>query len=222
MLYILKIQKYKGIENMKILKTVFLVNVSILMTILILSPAINSISISTIKSDIKSDPEPLPVIGPVYVGNMYISGDGNPDTAVVRSTSEQSLQIKVPREGADVEFTARYFIYCDGWNDHGYMTFWVRGAPIVQVDNGNFDSGSLNTIVPNCKPGNNVEWTLTSTYCYLLLPVPQCLIPNTDGGAGVFYSSRAYNNIQKFPILNKLLTILSSKDIIMSGNILFT
>jgi hypothetical protein len=207
---------------MKILKTVFLVNLSILMAVLILSPAIDSTSISALKSDIKSDSKPLPVIGPVYVGNMYISGDGNPDTAVVRSTSEQSLKIKVPRNGADVEFTARYYIYCDGWNDHGYMTLWVRGAPVVQVDSGEFDSGHLNTIVPNCKPGNNVEWTLTSTYCYLLLPVPQCLIPNTDGGAGVFTFSRSYSSMQKLPVFSKLLNLLLSKDIILRGNIIFT
>jgi|GEM_PF-4470374 len=206
---------------MNLSKMIFVVGAAVLI-ILNMIPGVNSISKTRIEADIENSQEiEMTNAGPVYVGEMYISGDGNPDTAIVRSTAEQHLVIYVPRKGGDVEFRARYYIYCRGWFDHGYINLWVRGAAVKQADNGEFAEGYLYTTVPHVERGDTIEWILTTTYYYFTTSPP---IINADGGGGTCSFPIEGNGFCSSPLSLQLFTKkigqIQSRQLTIKGTII--
>jgi hypothetical protein len=206
---------------MNLLKIIFGVCAVILIMIPAVTSGLNSITKAKIEANVENCQEiEMMADGPVYVGEMYISGDGSAETAIVRSTAEQHLQIYVPRKGGDVQFKAYYYIYCGGWFDHGYVNLWVRGAATQQTDNGEFAEGYLYTTVPHCERGDTIEWLLTTTYSYLPTSPP---IVNADGGGGACSFPFKYNELYSSPISLQLLAgkldQLQSRQITIGGTI---
>jgi len=191
-----------GWLEMNLSKIIFGVGATVLI-ILAMMPGVNSISKNKIEANVENYQEiEMSSGGPVFVGEMYISGDGDPHTAIVRATAEQHLKIPVPRTGGNIEFKAHYHIDCRGWFDHGYVNLWVRGAAVKQTDNGEFAEGFLYTTVPHVERGDTIDWILTTTYYYFTTSPP---IINADGGGGLcnfpIENNELYNS---HPILHRL------------------
>lgn len=207
---------------MKLSKIIFGVNVVVLIIVSNMVSGLSSVSKTKIEANVENCQEiEMTPSGPVYVGEMYISGDGNPDTAIVRSTAEQHLNIYVPRRGGDVEFRASYYIDCRGWFDHGYVNLWVRGAAVKQTDNGEFAEGYLYTTVPHVERGDTIEWILTTTYYYFTTSPP---IINADGGGGVcsfpIEINEFYNSPLGLDVLTEKLAKLQIGQITIRGTII--
>ena len=186
--------------------------------IIVLLLVLPSITISSKIINNTTENRTLSSVGPIRVGEMHISGNGDPNTAIVNSIAEKDLKISIPREGADVVFYARYLINCEGWNDHGYVTLWVQGAQVKQTDHGVYKQGTLTTMVPNCKQGDTIQWILTSTYYYLTFCPP---IIHSDGGAGVcsfpFISRGVVNTL----LFGKILQMFTVKQLVIKGTVIF-
>jgi hypothetical protein len=200
-----------GLDMRLLKKTSILIIISLLL-------ALNWIPISSKTIANTTENSILSSVGPIRVGEMYISGKGDPNTAIVSSIAEKDLMISLPREGADVVFYARYIINCEGWNDHGYVTLWVQGAPVKQTDHGVYKQGSLTTMVPHCKRGDTIEWILTSTYYYLTFCPP---IIHSDGGAGVCSFPSVSRGVSNTLLFSKILQTLRAKELVIKGTIIF-
>ncbi|MDH7516951.1 MAG: hypothetical protein QHH19_01190 [Candidatus Thermoplasmatota archaeon] len=191
------------------------------MIILTTASGANSISKTRIETNFEKHSEvEMTNYGPIFVGEMLIIGNGNPDTAIVRSTAEQNIRINVPLGGRDVEFKAYYYIDCRGWFDHGYVTLWVRGASVKQIDNGEFAEGYLYTTVPDCRWGDSIEWMLTTTYYYFPTSPP---IINVDGGGGTCSFPVETNTLYGTPLvlnmLNEKIGHLQSRQVTIKGTV---
>ena len=167
---------------------------------LVLMPSISSVSTYKIEKNNEDSSDPMKLSLPVYVGEIYIDGDGDRETAIVRATSEQSLEIPIPRDGVEVEFKMRYRMSCRGFNDRGKAHLWIRGADSVEAVTGEYEEGYLYTTKPNCNRGDTVEWTLSAYYIYFIGREP---VIDIDAGAGVFPRPRS-NEMPLFRLLNLL------------------
>lgn len=214
-------------------KKIFLANVFIIITILILSPVIDSISINNAKIDTKNDSEP-PILE-IYVGNMTISCKGDDSPATVISNSKNLITIPVPlsslSEGVHVTLKANYSINCGGSNDHGYVSFNVTFKDLPKnltiyenqsTNDGVSKQGSFDATKFYCKPGQIIiTWPLTSLYFYKLSE-PENYKIDTATGSGICSFSHPYSNVQKSPLASKLLNLFFNRHIIMRGKIIFT
>lgn len=159
---------------------------------------------------------------PIYIGEIYIDGDGNKENAIVRATSEQSLEIPLSYDGEDVEFKIRYYMSCRGFNDRGKAHLWIRGADSVEAVTGEYEEGYLYTTLPDCNRGDTVEWVLTATYYYIIGLIP---LVDVDAGAGVFSYLQSNGEMSSFQLFNTLINTLatyqSNNVIAISGTIAF-
>jgi len=127
---------------------------------------------------------------PIYIGDMYIDGYGDPETAIVRSTAVQTLRIPVDESGSDLTFEIRYEMNCAGSKDNGIVDLWVRGGDAKKAKTGEYEAGYLYTTITDCTQGENIEWTLTTTYLPNHLSIP---IVSIDGGLGQCNRNRVNN-----------------------------
>jgi len=184
---------------MKLLKTIFEISMSVLIILVIIAPAVNSGS-----TFLKNNSElPLATSStPIYIGEMYIDGDGNKENAVVIAASEQSLKIPVDPDGSDVELKVKYYMNCEGWNDQGKVKLWIRGGDTKDASTGTFEEGYLYVTILDCNRGDTIEWTLTTTYYYIIGFLP---IVDIDAGAGVCSQQQCYRGTSSLELLNMLI-----------------
>jgi len=203
----------------KLLKTIFEINVSVLIILVAIAPAVSSGS-----TFLKNTSE-LPLATsdiPIYVGEMYIDGDGNKENAVVIATSEQSLEIPVDPDGSDVELKVKYYMNCEGGHDQGKVKFWIRGGDTRDASTGTFEEGYLYVTILDCNRGNTIEWTLTTTYYYIIGLLP---IVDIDAGAAICSQQQCYGETSSLELLNTFLSKhttyqLPSKIMTISGTII--
>jgi len=198
--------------------------------------AVEPIAISTSKEIIEKDSEVTPAGGSVYVGEMYISGNGHYDTADVRASAVEGLIIRVDPEGSDVVFKADYYMSCRGLLDYGYVELRVEGADSKSADTDHYDEGTFYTTVYNCKPGHKIGWVLYAFYDDVNFYLPP--IETSDEGWGICAHPRSRNRetstplflqilenymgqiLDTFPLLKQLINRLQSNTMAIKGTII--
>lgn len=181
-------------------KTIFKAGITVLVVMLTVMPIVSSHLI-----DFGNDSELslTPTVNPIYIGEMYIDGDGNKENAIVVAASEQSIEIPVDPDGSDVELKVKYCMSCKGINDKGNVKFWIRGGDTKDASTLEFEEGYLFVTVLDCNRGDTIEWALTTTYYYFIGLLP---IVDVDAGAGVCSQQQCYRGTSSLELLNTIIS----------------
>ena len=98
------------------MKKILTIGILGLFIFLVLMPSISSTTYKVEKNnEIPSDP--MKLNQPVYLGEIFINGDGNVENLIMQIDGEGNLEIPIPHNGAEVEFKVKYNINCQGIDD---------------------------------------------------------------------------------------------------------